>query len=558
MVPTTRTASQSSTASNVTAALLANAGSRPTTRGQAAATPSPYTSYAALSPTDKRAVVRQLLRKCDGQFSCDKCNTKNGKLAFAQETPATVALVCGRAGCGQKYQGTALLRKLLEVVEAATAETGTESSVAIPPKAVIHSDKAAERAPQHTGSSEETPAPHATAQNTTGLEGSEADASSSPQGSITELEMLRKENDMLRAQLSSQTSLLHAQSGQISELTSQVRKLNEKIDGISSAQHNAQAHQSNPPAPAVATPEATSSGGEKLTVTVPAAKKPNPATNAVQPAALLTVTAAAGTQPPTPAQRPKLSWAEIARAPTANALPSGLQEKFVKSKATLAAKGFAPIAPRPRAPPNAATTIGPSLPSGPATPTPSPVYFGGVPRGPIGALKRALLECLPSWAVLSISFIGNSACEILCHRPLEQRLVAGMKLLGFRHLPSYNPLKAPTSDQRDATAKRIRVACYRRWKATASKTFSPTSKEWYTTQADAILASDTELRAQMESEDAQREAERQEKEKNRGSDHQATTQEAPQRTDLDSSGAMTETETSASTHPAVGPGGDDQ
>lgn len=51
----------------------------------------------------------------------------------------------------------------------------------------------------------------------------------------------------------------------------------------------------------------------------------------------------------------------------------------------------------------------------PPKPKPSPVYFGTIPRGAIGKLRRGLQECLPKWAGLSISFIGASVTEVLCH-----------------------------------------------------------------------------------------------------------------------------------------------
>lgn len=70
---------------------------------------------------------------------------------------------------------------------------------------------------------------------------------------------------------------------------------------------------------------------------------------------------------------------------------------------------------------------------------PVAVYFGNVPRGPIGKLKRALFECLQRWAVLSISLIGAEVTEILCNKGLVERLVATMRIFRYSHLPIYDP-----------------------------------------------------------------------------------------------------------------------
>lgn len=75
-------------------------------------------------------------------------------------------------------------------------------------------------------------------------------------------------------------------------------------------------------------------------------------------------------------------------------------------------------------------------------PTPKAIYSGEVPRGPIGALRRALLLSLPKWTILGISYISNTALEILCHTELVDRLIATMKLLTFRHMEKYDPRAA--------------------------------------------------------------------------------------------------------------------
>ena len=117
---------------------------------------------------------------------------------------------------------------------------------------------------------------------------------------------------------------------------------------------------------------------------------------------------------------PRLSWAEVVRKPATTALPDSLQARLKVSRQALKA-----------------------LASPSAKPIIKTAHFGGVPRGPIGALCRALLLSPPKWAVVRISFIGITALEVLCHSQIVERLIATMKLVSFRHLEKYDPLVAP-------------------------------------------------------------------------------------------------------------------
>ena len=113
---------------------------------------------------------------------------------------------------------------------------------------------------------------------------------------------------------------------------------------------------------------------------------------------------------------PRVPWAEVTWKPAASALPYSLHAHLKLSRQALTSLVS----------PSAKTII-------------MAAYFGGVPRGPIGALIRVLLLPLPNWVVLEISFIGNTALYILCHTELVERLIAMMKLLSFRHLEKYDP-----------------------------------------------------------------------------------------------------------------------
>lgn len=86
--------------------------------------------------------------------------------------------------------------------------------------------------------------------------------------------------------------------------------------------------------------------------------------------------------------------------------------------------------------------------------------------------------------MLNLSFVGTSALEILCHAPLSDRLIAGMKLLGFRQLPNLNPLSANNGLSRSEKAQL--TACYRRWSHAATQTSSPVSQALYRAEADKL------------------------------------------------------------------------
>ncbi len=74
--------------------------------------------------------------------------------------------------------------------------------------------------------------------------------------------------------------------------------------------------------------------------------------------------------------------------------------------------------------------------------------------------------------------------EVLCHKPLQDRLIAGMTLLGYIHLSGYSPYQLPESaTHREKTVR----ACLRRWHW-AKNTTSPVAKKWYTSQYDRLKA----------------------------------------------------------------------
>lgn len=68
------------------------------------------------------------------------------------------------------------------------------------------------------------------------------------------------------------------------------------------------------------------------------------------------------------------------------------------------------------------------------------VYFSGIPRCPICALKKSFRKCLSAWAVLSICFIGK-VTEILWHLPIVDRLIPTLTILGYKVITSFDPTR---------------------------------------------------------------------------------------------------------------------
>ena len=92
---------------------------------------------------------------------------------------------------------------------------------------------------------------------------------------------------------------------------------------------------------------------------------------------------------PQPKSNQRLSWATITSRGI-EALPDQMKSKFQSSIQSLQNAGFAS-----RIQPRSSTPANPTSRSSPQ-PKPVPVYFSHIPRGPIGKLRRALMEFLPT------------------------------------------------------------------------------------------------------------------------------------------------------------------
>ena len=133
-------------------------------------------------------------------------------------------------------------------------------------------------------------------------------------------------------------------------------------------------------------------------------------------------------------KRDPIDWAKVTRSGP-RLLPAEVRKRVLDCSSALATAGFA-----------SAHLSNPNATVNTFTPQPDicAVYFQGIPRGPISTLKKSWKICLPRWEFLSVSFIGSATTEILCHRPLRERLIATLRMLGYRYAPRYDPCRPRT------------------------------------------------------------------------------------------------------------------
>lgn len=95
--------------------------------------------------------------------------------------------------------------------------------------------------------------------------------------------------------------------------------------------------------------------------------------------------------------------------------------------------------------------------------------------------------------MLNFSLTGTSPIEILRHENLTDRLIAGMKLLGFCHLPKFTSGGLNAFEKyTDPEWVQFR-ACYGQWSKAAAQTTSLVSKAWYEEKSKALLAGELSL-----------------------------------------------------------------
>lgn len=165
---------------------------------------------------------------------------------------------------------------------------------------------------------------------------------------------------------------------------------------------------------------------------------------------------------------PPVSWAAIARSHRTqqNMLPEYLTNRIQRSRELLDASKLR-------------TT---------RQPDPTAVYFKSIRRGPIGSIRRALRQSLPSWALLVISFVGGSVLEIVTDIQLEERLTATLKLMGIEQIRKFDlhgQGKRNKSGMDDHTGSNHNERMViRRMKACINTSRSAQARYWYRKQLD--------------------------------------------------------------------------
>lgn len=171
---------------------------------------------------------------------------------------------------------------------------------------------------------------------------------------------------------------------------------------------------------------------------------------------------------PPPVVKPmKISWDDVACKPKVGYLTEQFKEKIEVSTKSLDSPHLKPSFTIHRAP------VGAGREPKKNKPSPTPVYLGVIPSGTGGKLPKALRDCLRKWEVLYISFIGNSAAELLCHGPIVEQLIAGMKLLGFRNMLQNVPLKKENTEM---ATRKGHMNFYQRWRWGAESSSSVVSR----------------------------------------------------------------------------------
>lgn len=172
------------------------------------------------------------------------------------------------------------------------------------------------------------------------------------------------------------------------------------------------------------------------------------------------------------------SWPTVAARQSLQMVDSHRQERLQAAKQSLANSGFAPVRQK---------TI---------RTDPTAVYFGGIPRGQKGVFRSHLVSghAVPRWALLSVWFFGDNIAEILTHRPLFDRLIASMHLLGYRHLRTFDPITGTLGrgqSSPDITTKPLPTAieCASRCTREMHTTRSPAAKEWYESKLNNLIQS---------------------------------------------------------------------
>lgn len=80
-------------------------------------------------------------------------------------------------------------------------------------------------------------------------------------------------------------------------------------------------------------------------------------------------------------------------------------------------------------------------------PQPTDVYFKNVRRGPLVVIRNALRECLPSWTLPGLKFVGAPVLEIVIDERLSARTTATLRVMGITEITDIDILTNATKNQ---------------------------------------------------------------------------------------------------------------
>ena len=122
-------------------------------------------------------------------------------------------------------------------------------------------------------------------------------------------------------------------------------------------------------------------------------------------------------------------------------------------------------------------------------PKPTALYFRNIRRARLGQVRKALRQMFTHpWAVLGLSFIGQSVIEIVCHEALVHQVVGKLRLIGASHIKNMdvfgdNLKKMSQKDNRNRAALNLERA-QQRFERLVETCVNPAAKQWYNKQAE--------------------------------------------------------------------------
>ena len=129
------------------------------------------------------------------------------------------------------------------------------------------------------------------------------------------------------------------------------------------------------------------------------------------------------------------------------------------------------------------------------TPEPKPIalYFRNIKRTRLGQVRKALRQIFTHpWAVLGLSFLGQSVIEIVCHSGLCDQVIAKLRLIGAAHIRNLNVFgdnmkKTSGKDSRARQTANLERA-QSRFERLVSTCTNSAAKAWYRKQAETAEA----------------------------------------------------------------------